>query len=717
MFSIRHRIFLIIAFFSITASALAQMPMPAPMPIEPSSPSLPPFPPFKAPMPTPMPSPMPAPLPGPADVMPSPMPPAAREAGTDTTALYRRIIELYEAGRYGEAVPVADEYARVVEEAVGATGLAYARAMSIKARLHQALGGLELAEPLLRASIAIHEGERGSEQSDVANDLDALAQICQETGRLDEAEILFKRALALHERTVATEPANLGRSLNNLAWLYQEQGRYADAEPLMKKAIEIIRGALGPKDPDYGRALDTLAKINEGRGSLSEAASLYQQAMAILQESLGPDHESVAVTAENLGGLLKAQGRLEQSEILLTRALAIKEATYGAIHPRVANVLAQLGDLYRQQGKGKEAQQVFGRALSIRKANVREVPVFFATDRKREEENAETVTFGVERGGVLSFGRAMVIVSKPDVIRNPAPLSTVAETRQAPHNLANLETTEVSRLAIREITTSTDSDSFMQAALKRLDNAEAFPKQVFVFVHGYNVSFENALRRTAQIAYDLNFDSAPFLFSWPSRSSLWSYTSDRESAEIAVNHLKEFLEKLFAEAPTTKVHLIAHSMGNVVLLSALEKIALRQGAGSRLKFSEIVMHSPDVDQDRFNQVIRVLKDLDANFTLYASTSDRALSVSGWLWGVVGRAGAVRAVVPGVETIDVTEAGSSFLGLNHDLYATNPTIFSDMRHVLQFGEHPPDKRSTVFEPRDSGEGVYWHYSRSKALALP
>ena len=68
----------------------------------------------------------------------------------------------------------------------------------------------------------------------------------------------------------------------------------------------------------------------------------------------------------------------------------------------------------------------------------------------------------------------------------------------------------------------------MDAAQKRLDAASVFPKQVFVFVHGFNVSFENALRRTAQIAYDLNFDGAPFLFSWPSGDGmleLFSYQS------------------------------------------------------------------------------------------------------------------------------------------------------------------------------------------------
>ncbi len=708
MFTARNRMALFAVLVSITEPTFAQMPTPAPLQIEPLSPSTIPF--------SPSPSPMPMPSPSPMDVIPPPIPSQDYTSEEDATALYKRIVELYGAGQYDEAVPLAEQYTGLVEQTVGNKHLAYASAINVQARLYHSQGQLDLAEPLLRSALEIHERERGPDHSDVANDLDGLAQICQEQGRLDEAEPLFQRALAINEKSAATEPANVGRSLNNLAWLYQEQGRFAEAEPLMKRAIVIIGDTLGTKDADYGRALDTLAKINDGQGRLAEAAPLYQQAMVILSGSLGPGHESVAVTSENLGGLLKSQGRLEEAEPLLKRALTTKEAVFGPVHPRVANVLAQLGDLYRQQGRDKEAQSMFERALSIRKTTIREIPVFFATDRKREGK-AKSIAFGGERTHTLSFGQATVMVSKPEVSHETTPRVALPPQGQVTVNASRLETTEVARLAIREVELAASSQSLMQSARQRLEGAKAFPRQVFVFVHGYNVSFENALRRTAQIAYDLNFDGASFLFSWPSRSSLWSYTSDRESAEIAVNHLKEFLVSVIVEAQATKVHLIAHSMGNVVLLGALEKIALSRDQNSRLRFSEIVLHSPDVDEDRFDQLMRELKDLGANFTLYASTSDRALGVSAWLWGVVGRVGAVPAFVPGVETIDVTEAGSSLLGLNHDLYATNPAIFNDMRLVLELGKHPPDKRSAVFEPRTTEGGVYWHYRRLKATPPP
>ena len=191
------------------------------------------------------------------------------------------------------------------------------------------------------------------------------------------------------------------------------------------------------------------------------------------------------------------------------------------------------------------------------------------------------------------------MVAKPQAILIRTHVSAPQTSDTPIRNVAIVETTEVTRLAIRNISLVTEDQLFMRSARQRLEVASVFPKQVFVFVHGFNVSFENALRRAAQIAYDLNFDGTAFLFSWPSRGSMWSYASDRESAEIAVDHLKEFLEKIVAETQPSKIHLIAHSMGNVVLLNALEKIKLSQGNQPNLRFAEIILHSPDVDRDRF----------------------------------------------------------------------------------------------------------------------
>lgn len=579
------------------------------------------------------------------------------------------------------------------------------------ARLYQAQGRYAEAETYVKRALAIDERDFPPNHPNIAADLGALGQLYQVQGRLEEAVPLMKKALAISETAIRLDPVSVGRALNNIAWLYQEQGRYAEAEPLVTRSLSLIEKARGPKDEDYGRALDTLAKLYEGQGRVREAEPLYRRAVAILEAARGSGYAGVATSRENLGGLLKSLGRLDDAEPLLKQALETKETVFGPKHPNLANSLSQLGDLYRLQGKADAAEPLFRRALEIHKSTVREIPVYFATDRKQDKD-AKTLTFsGDSSDNALTFGQATVIVDKPEVTPgrtlSNAPLPNGEQASEA----QNIETTEVARLAIPNIAVVADERIFMDAAQKRLDAASVFPKQVFVFVHGFNVSFENALRRTAQIAYDLNFDGAPFLFSWPSGDGFWSYFhANQESEKIAADHLAEFLEKIVAKTNATKIHLIAHSMGNTVLLDALDKIS---GTRSPLRFAEIIMHSPDVGNSRFRQVMMAINGLGTGETLYASTKDRALGLSGWISGE--KAGGTASVFPGVETIDVTAAGSSFLGLNHDIYVTNPAIFNDMRLVLELGKHPPDKRSALFQPKATQGGTYWLYRRPELSA--
>ncbi len=523
----------------------------------------------------------------------------------------------------------------------------------------------------------------------------------------------MKRSLAISETAIDRDPASVGRALNNLAWLYQQQGRYSEAEPLVARSITLIDKALGQKDEDFGRALDTLAKVYEGEGRLSEAEALYRRAIAIIEAARGANYAGVAVSWENLGGLLKAQGKLDEAETLLKKALMVKESNFGRDHALVANSLSQLGDLYRQQGKLKDAERVFRRALAIRKATIREIQVYFATDRKQNTE-ARTVGFSNDSSDVtLTYGIARVVLAKPDALPTRARLGVAPSPTNDVGGTLNLETTEVTRLAIRDIAVVPDAHQVIEKARKQLRDANVFKREAFVFVHGFNVSFENAVRRTAQIAYDLNFDGTPFLFSWPGGGGLLSYLYvNADSAKIAADHLMAFLEKVVAETKATKVHLIAHSMGNGVLLDALDKLKLKSGSSSKLNFAEIVLNSPDVASGRFRQVMAAISGLGNATTLYASATDRALGLSGWISGK--KAGATPSVFPGVETIDVTAAGSSFLGLNHDIYATSPAIFNDMRLVLELGTHPPHKRSIALKPVTTSEGTYWVYDKQSAI---
>ena len=159
----------------------------------------------------------------------------------------------------------------------------------------------------------------------------------------------------------------------------------------------------------------------------------------------------------------------------------------------------------------------------------------------------------------------------------------------------------------------------------------------------------------------------------------------------------------------TKVHVVAHSMGNMVLVRALEAMQAN-GATPALPLGEIITAAPDVDPDLYARFAESAKANGAHVTLYVSADDRALWLSGWLKSRP-RAGYVNGTpvpINGAETIDITGVPSANLfALNHDVYASTPIIVGDMRAVF-LGERPPDKRTREFQRVGEDQGVYWKY---------
>jgi esterase/lipase superfamily enzyme len=551
-------------------------------------------------------------------------------------------------------------------------------------------------------------------QAQGADDLAALRdQVSRlhSQGKSDEAIPIAERYVALAREKHGEEDTEFALAITWLARLYRAQGRYAEAEPIFKRALAITEKALGPDDPVVGIRLNNLARLYEAQGRVKEAEPLYRRALAISVKALGPDHPDVAGVRTNLGGLYKSLGRRAEAEPLLKSALATKEKVFGPGHPSVAYILTQLGDLYRLQGQCEQAEPLFVRALAISKGDIQEVPVLFGTDRKRDSSQP-SVAFSGERAQGLSLGLAIATVPKEQT-KGP-----VMPQARGPKGGAASEPASERRLALRCIEVVKDKQ-LIEVAVRRLAVSKNFPNQVFVFVHGYNVSFDNAVRRAAQIAYDLKFDGGTFLFSWPSRGQLnvRAYFSDRDTVDITAEHLRQFLEKVVAETKAEKVHFIAHSMGNLVLLRALEKIG-SEAPALRPVIGEIIQAAPDVDTDVFKQMVERIKVRGANLTLYASASDKALWFSGWLRKGT-RAGFISEkqplIVAGVDTIDITRAGTGLFGLNHDVYSASPSIVADMRRIFEHSVRPPDKRTKEFEPVVSKEGTYWRLRPPQAGA--
>ncbi len=339
------------------------------------------------------------------------------------------------------------------------------------------------------------------------------------------------------------------------------------------------------------------------------------------------------------------------------------------------------------------------------------VPVFYGTDRLRQggpQGGLKRVVYGSERARRLELGRALVTV--PAAHRVPSIERPFA--LRVPHfQLVLYEQGEdpTRHFTIKELQVL-PQERFLALVRERLGMSRAFKEQAVVFVHGFNTAFDHALYRAAQIAYDLQFDGAAFLYSWPSGGGVIGYAHDRESATQAEPFLKEFLTLVVAETGAKSVSVIAHSMGNLPLLGVLRELGPSLPAGVRL--NEVILAAPDVDRDVFSNLVAGLTRYGRGITLYCSANDRAMSVSRQFAGGVPRAGDVPAdgpvIVPGIDTIDVTGTSTDLLALNHSTYAERSALLNDIGLLLQTGERPPEKRVPILQKVRTARGEFWRY---------
>ena len=209
-------------------------------------------------------------------------------------------------------------------------------------------------------------------------------------------------------------------------------------------------------------------------------------------------------------------------------------------------------------------------------------------------------------------------------------------------------------------------------------------RNAFIFVHGYNVSFKDAARRTAQIHHDLKFDGAPIFFSWPSRGeiTLTSYTHDETNAKWSYTYLKNFLIRIAKETQADNIYLVAHSMGTRVLANAVAAVMTEQPELKK-RFREIILAAPDIDAEVFiNDLAPKLVLASKNTTLYAASDDRALQTSREVHGGYARAGDAGEnliVMDGIDTIDATGVDASLL--RHSYFAEAISIINDIKELV------------------------------------
>ena len=321
------------------------------------------------------------------------------------------------------------------------------------------------------------------------------------------------------------------------------------------------------------------------------------------------------------------------------------------------------------------------------------VRIFYATDRRKIHDWSDGPQYNFERAesGTLQYGKCTISIPKI-------------------HKMGKLESPSLLKLEFRPdpekhivltYTTSLEEELYFEQV--RAYVAKSVKKEAFVFVHGYNVSFEDAARRTGQIAFDLGFIGAPVFYSWPSNDKIADYIKDETNITWSTPHFQRFLTLLSQNSGAERIHIIAHSMGNRAVCDALK--ALSYDPNNRVKFNHLVLAAPDIDAETFQELATLLQRLTARITLYESSNDKALFASKKIHGNA-RAGEPLLIIPGLDTVDASLIDTDFLG--HSYFSESWPLLSDI-HSLLFNDELASQRFGLTKI-DTTDGEYYAFRK-------
>ncbi len=329
--------------------------------------------------------------------------------------------------------------------------------------------------------------------------------------------------------------------------------------------------------------------------------------------------------------------------------------------------------------------------------------VYFATNREPVHSVAAAkdpdLYFGGDRGDVV-YGACEVSIPyrrAPGTLPEPSILRLEFSQDPAKH------------VVLMEIELLPNPDFWKQLRAA----VDASPdKQLFLFIHGYCATFRDAARRTAQMAYDMNYQGPSMFFSWPAGAESESfgekvnYLKDLRRAEESDEDLITVLAGISRYSGAKRVHLIAHSMGNFVLTEALKTIDDRRPAGTTQEplFDQVALAAPDISAKEFvERTGERLLPFSRRFTVYASEHDKALrlarAVNGYeplgFLNEYSRIGARKRLF---DLVDVSQLTSGWFDSGHIYYGDMPEMISEFDFVFRgvraaslqrgLGETPP-----------------------------
>lgn len=550
---------------------------------------------------------------------------------------------------------------------------------------------------LLVFSVLVSYGAIAQEQpvDDLARDLSQLSVAIADGDQQRASEL----ATALASVDFADAGFTRGEATSiqlDLVDVLEQAGQVDAAIEVLNSALETNLGAISVAADapaiqsdlrnEHISMLRRLSQLQLEAGRPAEAADTLDQALNLAETLFGPD-------AAELRYILEEK---VNADTLARRPTALTINRIDAID--TAESAVPLASLGTAAGAGSTSTASPGTLPFER------IRVFFASSRNATDRREPKKAFGSRRGDDTVYGSALVSVPKnrlPGALPRPG-WGDVFGANENRH------------IVLKRIEPTPRTSDFVERLSRSIESQPVGSQEAFVYVHGFNTDFESAALRTAQLAVDLDMRGGGIFYAWPSGKGMLGYQEGQNNSSWAVDGLVDLLETVTPEAD--RIHLIAHSMGNRVLLGALDELAdrgfeidTREGP----VFDQIVWASPDEDAEVFADKAVDIKALAAGMTVYASRFDRALSLSSMLGGDYPRAGQappleqIAELVTFVDTSNIDRGRADVIA--HSDYAGS--AIEDLRAVLWLSLAPPSRCTLVRETLEDGT-EYWASSRDE-----
>ena len=342
-----------------------------------------------------------------------------------------------------------------------------------------------------------------------------------------------------------------------------------------------------------------------------------------------------------------------------------------------------------------EVEEVTKGGVDVMNPDYTLVDVYYGTDRKINEQSESVKDLYLGDRGQFSYGVCQVSIPKGHKVGE----------LEAP-SLLKFEFSEDPALHVVLLDVQQKESKLYFKELSEVINTSD-DKQAFIFVHGYNVSFEAAARRTAQMAYDLQFNGAPIFYSWPSAGTIAGYPQDEGNIEWTVPNLRNFLKDVIEKTQAENIHLIAHSMGNRALTRVLTEAGSYLNSDQLSIIKKIILTAPDIDAEIFKRdIVPKIQEYNSDITLYVSSKDKALEASKKIKGYNRAGDSEEGIVlaEGLETIDASEVSTGFLA--HSYFSEEETVLDDIRQLMIKGLTAQSRTGLEKVVEESSGMSYW-----------